>query len=96
VTEDEWHAATDPEGMLAFLRERVSDRKLRLFACACCWRHSYLLVPETLAALEIAERFADGLADRSERKRAREAALHAGRCPDPATAHRRRPTPVGG
>jgi hypothetical protein len=62
---------TDPEPMLAFLRGRASDRKLRLFACACCQRYSYLLVSETLAALEVADRFADGLADPSERKRAR-------------------------
>ncbi len=34
--------AADPALMLAFLRDKASDRKLRLFACACCrllWRH---------------------------------------------------------
>ena len=91
MTEHEWHAATEPEPMLAFLRGRASARKLRLFACACCRRHAHLLVPETLAALEVAERFADGSVPTPERKRAREEALHAGWCPDPATAHRRGP-----
>jgi hypothetical protein len=42
MTETEWLAATDPMTMLAFLRGRASDRKWRLFACACCrrvWEH---------------------------------------------------------
>src|SRR5579871_2951415 len=38
MTEKEWLAFTDPTPMLAFLYGRVSDRKLRLFACACCSR----------------------------------------------------------
>jgi hypothetical protein len=35
MTEQEWLTAADPEPMLAFLRGRVTDRKLRLFGWAC-------------------------------------------------------------
>jgi hypothetical protein len=41
MTEAEWLAGTEPEKMLAFLRvirAQASERKLRLFACACCRR----------------------------------------------------------
>jgi len=39
VTESEWLSSGDPESMLAFLRPDTTDRKLRLFAVACCRRH---------------------------------------------------------
>jgi hypothetical protein len=42
MTEAEWLAATRPTGMLLFLRDRISERKVLLFNCACCretWPH---------------------------------------------------------
>jgi hypothetical protein len=38
VTADEWDRCTDPHKMLEFLHDQAGERKLRLFACACCRR----------------------------------------------------------
>jgi hypothetical protein len=63
MTEAEWRAATDPQPMLVDLLDRggASERKLRLFAVACCQRILRLL-PDSVRcreAVEEAERFAD-------------------------------------
>jgi hypothetical protein len=75
MTEAEWRACTDPSWMLDSLRDQgASERKLRLFAVACC-RRLWHLFPHALPesgvvacrdAVEVAERFADGLADVAE------------------------------
>jgi hypothetical protein len=65
VTEHDWISSTDPDAMLDFLRGRgmAGDRKLRLFAAACCRRIWHLLEdPRSRQGIEIAEAFADGLA----------------------------------
>jgi hypothetical protein len=63
MTEADWLACTDPQPMLEFLRDKASDRKLRLFAVACCWRHRQR-VRDWVGyrdSVEATERFADGI-----------------------------------
>jgi hypothetical protein len=62
VTESDWATCADPQKMLAFLRDRgPSERKLRLFAVACCRRVEHLLSSRHCRkALTTAERYADG------------------------------------
>jgi hypothetical protein len=70
MDEREWLTCTDPEPLLQYLQGKASDRKLRLFAVACCWRRRDILTDApSRAAVEAAERFADGLASRAELRR---------------------------
>ncbi len=67
MTEKQWLACADPEAMLKFLRGKASERKLRLFACACCERAQHLFDnPRCHSALATVRRAADGLADAAE------------------------------
>lgn len=74
MTEAEWMTATDPTPMLEFLRDKATDRKLRLFAVACC-RRVWHLIPEGASkhAVEVAERYADRLVGDRERSAAHRA-----------------------
>ena len=38
MTEQDWLACTRPGPMLAFMKNKVSDRKYNWFTCACYWR----------------------------------------------------------
>src|SRR4051812_17008782 len=64
MTEPEWLASEEPDELLLHLCETVvDDRKVRLFGCACVRRVWTDLADNKLRqALEVAERFADGLA----------------------------------
>src|SRR5207248_2099100 len=55
VTEDQWNSCTDPWSMVEFLLGRASERRLRLFAVACCRRGTHLMTdPRHRAAVEAA------------------------------------------
>jgi hypothetical protein len=71
MTEQEWLASTDEKAMLTFLRGKASDRKFRLFACACC-RSIWDLFEEDSSrdAVKLAERYADGKATTAACRRA--------------------------
>src|SRR5262245_19240702 len=67
MTEAEWLACEDPVEMLWSVGERSSERKVRLFAVACCRRIWDLLFdPRCREAVLVAERYADGLAGAPE------------------------------
>jgi hypothetical protein len=64
MTEAEWVAGSDLHGMLDFLVNRGSQRKLRLFACACCRQiiPGFLESEPDRLAVELTERDVDGQA----------------------------------
>lgn len=81
MTEQEWLECTDPQKKLCLFRGRLRNRynrKIRLFACACCrliWEH--LIDERSRDAVEVAERHADGNATDEELRAASAAASQA-------------------
>ena len=73
MRESDWLKSDNAVEMLASMPEQPSDRKLRLFACACC-RHFENLLEEGpfTQAVETAEMFADGESSKAALKRARQ------------------------
>jgi hypothetical protein len=75
MTEREWSSCTFAIPMIEFVRGKLSDRKSRLFAVACCRLISPEWVDElSREAVDVAERFADGEASGEELTAARAAA----------------------
>lgn len=73
MTEQEWFNYSDPTPMLEWLRDKVSDRKLRLFACGY-FRRIWHLVTERRCQkiVEISELYADGVVKRQALSGARQ------------------------
>jgi hypothetical protein len=67
MTEQQWLQEAEPARLLDAFPGLVSDRQLRLFACACCRKAWDLLTDErSRRAVEMAERYADGKASKTQ------------------------------
>jgi hypothetical protein len=96
MTEQEWLTCTKPEKMLEFLRGNASERKLRLFACACARQLWQLLAQDvwrapidarSRGAVELAEAYVEGGASENDLRAAATAAQAAtGEVPVPYPA----------
>lgn len=88
MTEADWLACDDPWVLLNHLAGEPSERKYRLFACACCRRIWHLLTDQwSRKTVEIAESYAQGEATYEQLTAARQAAnwdaaAQAGQSPD--------------
>ena len=72
MTEAEWFACGNPEQMLDLLKKKASDRKLRMFAVACCYICRRGESNERLEGdYEAVVQFVDGTAERYAEVRSR-------------------------
>ena len=78
MTEADWLTSASPSSLLKFLRLRATDRKLRLFGCACC-RLFWDNLPGEWAwqAIEAAEQYADDQVTEIAMERIRQASRKA-------------------
>lgn len=78
MTESEWLQCADPTPMLDTWGNRISERKLRLLACACC-RRVWSMLPDEWSqrAIETVERWAVGTATEQDMLQAATAAAMA-------------------
>lgn len=67
MTETEWMNGDDQVDVVDFLSGRVRDRKLRLFAIACCRNAWKLLDENERDAANFLEKFVEGEADETDR-----------------------------
>jgi hypothetical protein len=72
MTEAEWLACDNPRKMLDFVRGTTGERKMRLFAAACCRRRLWVCAAcwpaegDGERVLAVSERYADGAASAEE------------------------------
>jgi len=67
MTEAEWQKSDNPREMVAALRGKVSDRKLRLFGYLCCRRVvEFIMDPQLWAGIEVINAYADGSISRAD------------------------------
>jgi hypothetical protein len=60
ITASEWSTSADPEAMLEFISGRISDRKVRLFATACCRRVVHVVRDDRIRGIvDVSGKFAD-------------------------------------
>ncbi|VTR97841.1 Uncharacterized protein OS=Sorangium cellulosum (strain So ce56) GN=sce5710 PE=4 SV=1 [Gemmata massiliana] len=90
MTEEEWLESIDPMHLWVSLDRNASNRKRRLFGCACC-RRIWPLIPDARcrSAVITAEQFADGDVSRAELARAKAQAKAASVEHSGAKAHAR-------
>jgi hypothetical protein len=78
MIEEEWLTSDDPERMRQLPAVASRQRKIRLWACACCRRIWHLVTdPRCHRSVEVAEEAADGIASAHELEQAYSEAIDA-------------------
>lgn len=70
MTESDWLNCTDPQKILECIRDKTSERKLRLTLCGWSRLNWKWLSQQSQSAVEVAELFADGLVSDEDRRSA--------------------------